>query len=73
MNMKRALVSGALATTFLLGACGNDDADKANEDNKAESSMHEKKANESKEENSKVMKKGTFKGKNKEMVKGKAE
>lgn len=73
MNMKMALVSGALATTFLLGACGNDNADKAKEDNKAESSMHDKKANESKVDNSKVMKTGTFKGENNEMVKGKAE
>ncbi len=73
MNMKMALVSGALATTFLLGACGNDNADKAKEDNKAESSMHDKKANKSKVDNSKVMKTGTFKGENNEMVKGKAE
>lgn len=29
---------------FLLGACGNDNADKAKEDNKAESSMHDKKS-----------------------------
>ncbi|ARJ50730.1 DM13 domain-containing protein [Staphylococcus lutrae] len=73
MNIKMALVSGALATTFLLGACGNDNADKAKEDNKAETSMKDKKMDESKSDNAKVMKMGTFKGENKEMVKGKAE
>ncbi|QHW36156.1 DM13 domain-containing protein [Staphylococcus ursi] len=74
MNMKMALVSGALATTFLLGACGNDNMDKAKEDNKAETSMKDNKKDESKaSDNAKVMKKGTFKGENKEMVKGNAE
>lgn len=74
MKMKMALVSGALATTFLLGACGNDNMDKAKEDNKAETSMKDKKMDESKaSDNAKVMKKGTFKGENNEMVKGNAE
>ncbi|WP_281200728.1 DM13 domain-containing protein [Staphylococcus schleiferi] len=67
MNIKMALVSGALATTFLIGACGNDNMDKK-EDNKAETSMQDKNV-----DNSKVMKSGTFKGENNETVKGKAE
>ncbi|WP_145458954.1 DM13 domain-containing protein [Staphylococcus pettenkoferi] len=73
MKIKSLLISTTVATSLLLGACGNmDDKDvKKSDDNKMESKM-DKKDNMKDSKSNKMMKEGMFKGENKQMVEGKA-
>ncbi|REI08856.1 DM13 domain-containing protein [Staphylococcus felis] len=70
MNIKTTLLATTVATSLLLGACGNDNAEEKKEEH-AKSEMHDQKMD--KKASSDSMKMGMFKGENKMEVKGHAE
>ncbi|UXR73543.1 DM13 domain-containing protein [Staphylococcus sp. IVB6238] len=75
MKIKSILLSTTVATTLLLGACGNMDDDKEmkKDDKMMESKMEDKKMDDKKMANKDMMmKEGMFKGENDQMVEGKA-
>ncbi|MCS4485958.1 DM13 domain-containing protein [Staphylococcus americanisciuri] len=63
MKIKSLLLSTTVATSLLLGACGNMNDDNMKKDDKMM---------ESKTDDKSMMKEGMFKGENKQMVEGKA-
>lgn len=74
MKIKSLLISTTVATSLLLGACGNMDDGKdmkKSDDSKMESKM-DNKDNMKDSKSNKMMKEGMFKGENKQMVEGKA-
>lgn len=75
MKIKSVLLSTTVATSLLLGACGNMDDDKEmkKDDKMMESKMEDKKMDDKKmADKDMMMKEGMFKGENDQMVKGKA-